>query len=46
VYNRAGLVAAALNANTSAARTDAARVQSEILPRLKTTAGQLTSMLP
>ena len=46
VFNRAGLVVAALNASTSTARTDEARVQSEILPRLKTTAGQLTSMLP
>jgi IclR family pca regulon transcriptional regulator len=46
VFNRAGLVVAALTASTSAARTDEARVQSEILPRLKTTAGQLTSMLP
>jgi DNA-binding IclR family transcriptional regulator len=37
---------AALNASASAARTDEARLQGEILPRMKTTAGRLTSMLP
>jgi IclR family transcriptional regulator, pca regulon regulatory protein len=46
LFNRAGLMVAALNASTSTTRADEARLLTEILPRLKATAGQLTSMLP
>jgi DNA-binding IclR family transcriptional regulator len=46
VFNRAGLVAAALNASTSSARADKVRLNGEFLLKLKAMAGQLTSMLP
>ena len=46
VLNRAGLVVAALNASTTTTRADEARLLTEIVPRLKATARQLTTMLP
>jgi IclR family transcriptional regulator, pca regulon regulatory protein len=46
VFNRAGLVVAALNASTSSARSDKVRPDGELLSRLKAMAGELTSMLP
>lgn len=46
VFNRAGLVVAALNASTSSARADKVRLDGEVLSKLKAMAGELTSMLP
>lgn len=46
VFNRAGLVVAALNASTSSARADKARLGGELLSKLKAVAGELASMLP
>ena len=46
VFNRAGLVVAALNASTSAARADKAKLGGEFLLKLKAVAGELASMLP
>ena len=46
VTNRAGLVVAALNVSTSAARSTEARMKKELLPKLKTTASVLSGMLP
>jgi IclR family transcriptional regulator, pca regulon regulatory protein len=46
IFNRAGLVVAALNASTSSARADNARLNRELPSKLKAMAGELTSMLP
>jgi IclR family transcriptional regulator, pca regulon regulatory protein len=46
VFNRAGLVVAALSASTSSARADKVKLNGEFLSKLKAMAGELTSMLP
>lgn len=46
VFNRAGLVVAALNASTSSTRAERMSLKGEFLLKLKATAGQLASMLP
>ena len=46
VFNRAGIVVAALNASTSAARADTKKLTGELTPKLKAMAAELASMLP
>ncbi|HLG84578.1 MAG TPA: IclR family transcriptional regulator C-terminal domain-containing protein [Bradyrhizobium sp.] len=46
VFNRAGLVVAALNASTSSARASRERLAGEFVFKLKALAAELSSMLP
>jgi IclR family pca regulon transcriptional regulator len=46
VFNRSGLVVAALNASTSSARANRERLAGEFVSKLKGMAGELSTMLP